>query len=171
MNRRSAIKATGAIAAAAAAFTRLGSAAEAHDLTPSDPTYRFDEYKHFVSKDAKVRQVYQWPNIKNPTIFANVRNGLNGWQFSYDGKPELMRVVVQAYASANAALYDDFIWNKYALGVKLGINDGAAPATRNIFYASTSPAPADEPPSDRNAPYYNDLSIEGLQRRDVLFLI
>ena len=44
------------------------------------------------------------------------------------------------------------------------------PAVRNQWFASQNPA-MDQPPGDRSNPYYSDLSIEGLQRRGVLFLI
>lgn len=172
LSRRAAIKVAGAIAASVAAAGRLGIATEAHDLTPDDPAYDFREYEHFTSHDAKIRQVYQWPNVKNPIIFGNTRNGLNGWQFSYGGDPDEMRVVVQAYASANVALFDDYVWNKYKVGEKVDVKDGTAFATRNVFYKSPHPAPpGDEPPVSRTAPFYSDVSIEGLQRRGVLFLI
>lgn len=172
LSRRAAIKVAGAAAASLAAAGRLGSAAEAHDLTPSDPAYDFRAYERFTRGDAEIRQVYQWPNLKNPIIFANIRNGLNGWQFSYGGDPDEMRVVVQAYASSNVALYDDYVWNKYKVGEKVDVKDGTAFATRNVFYKSPYPAPSgDEPPASRTDPFYNDVSIEGLQRRGVLFLI
>ena len=74
-----------------------------HDLRPGDPTYRFREYEDIVNRAVRVKQVYQWPNIANQIIFGNVRNGLNGFQFSYDVPADNIQIVVQAYASANAA--------------------------------------------------------------------
>ena len=94
-------------------FTMLGSTAIGgtvawgHDLRPDDPTYRFHDYENIVNRTAQIKQVYQWPNIANAIIYANIRNGLNGFQFSYDIPPDDIQVVVQAYASANAATYDD----------------------------------------------------------------
>ena len=92
-----------------------------HDLRPDDPTYRFHEYENIVNRTAQIKQVYQWPNIANAILFANVRNGLNGFQFSYDIPPDDIQVVVQAYSSANAATYDDFIWEKYRWGEALAV--------------------------------------------------
>ena len=65
---------------------------------------------------------------------------LNGFQFSYDIPPDEIQVVVQAYASANAAIYDDFIWEKYRWGEALNVMDPETnrPATRNIWDVGTS---------------------------------
>jgi hypothetical protein len=150
-------------------------AAWGHDLRPGDPSYRFREYEDIVNRNAQVKQVYQWPNIANAIIFANVRNGLNGFQFSYDIPPEEIQIVVQAYASANAATYDDFIWEKYRWGEAFNVMDPQTnqPATRNIWdfgSVSHSTLTPGRQPSDRTHPFFDDTSIEGLQRRRVLFL-
>ena len=172
VSRRSLLKVTGAAAAGAAALAHLPGVARAHDLRPTDPDYRFDEYEAIVNREVMVRQLYQWPTIGNPIIWNNVRNGLNGFQFSYGVPPDQIQVVVQAYASANAAMYDDFIWAKYRFGEARNVKDpaGGEPAVRNIFYPSKLPSVA-APPAERDHPYYADTSIQGLQRRGVLFLI
>jgi hypothetical protein len=146
-----------------------------HDLRPGDPTYRFQEYESIVNRNAQVKQVYQWPNIANAIIFANIRNGLNGFQFSYDISPDEIQVVVQAYASGNAALYDSFIWEKYRWGEALSVRDPQTnqPATRNIWYntpVSHTTLREGRQPAERNSPFFEDTSMEGLQRRRVLFL-
>jgi hypothetical protein len=171
ISRRGLLKLAGTAAAGAAAWSHLPRAANAHDLRPNDPLYRFAEYEAIVNREVQLRQVYEWPNINNPIFFANVRNGLNGFQFSYDVAPGQIQVVAQAYATANAALYDDFIWAKYRLGELFGVTDPTTkqPAVRNIWHKSSVPAPASVP-TDRSSAYYTDTSIEGLQRRGVLFL-
>ncbi len=53
------------------------------------------------------------------------------------------------------------------------MNDPATnqPATTNIFYPSkVKAADVAKPPTDRAHPFYSDVSMEGLQRRGVLFL-
>ncbi len=175
ISRRLLFKLAGATAAAAGLVGRGAEKVSAHDLKPSDPAYRYDEYEAIVNRrDLRVRQLYQWPNLKNEIIFANVRNGLNGFQFSYDLPASAIQVVVQAYASANAATYDDFIWEKYKLGERMGINDPDTkePALRNIWFTSSVAADdVQETPEERDHPYYADASIEGLQRRGLLVLI
>jgi intracellular sulfur oxidation DsrE/DsrF family protein len=162
-------------------FSMLGGAvasqtsAWGHDLRPGDPSYRFQEYEAIVNRSAEVRQVYEWPNIANTLVFANIRNGLNGFQFSYDISPDDLQIIVQAYSSANAANYDDFIWEKYRMGEALGVRDPQTnqPATRNIFFgtpvAYTTLTPGRQP-AERTHPFFDDTSMEGLQRRRVLFL-
>lgn len=174
ISRRLLFKLAGATAAAASVVGYSTNKAAAHDLTPTDPAYHYDEYEKIVNRrDLRVRQVYEWPNIKNEIIFGNVRNGMNGFQFSYGIPADAIQVVVQAFASANAATYDDTIWEKYKLGERLGVNDPktSEPALRNIWYASSVDATASaEAPEDRSDPYYEDASIEGLQRRGLLVL-
>jgi hypothetical protein len=172
VNRRAALKVAGAAAAGAAVFAQTARPASAHDLRPSDPVYHFEEYEGIVNRDVTVRMLYQWPNLTNPIVYGNISNGLNGFQFSYDVPPDRIQVVVQAYATANLAMYDDSLWAKYRLGEIFKVQDPATgqPATRNIWFASKNP-PAQQPPADRSDAYYSDTSIEGLQRRGVLFLI
>ncbi len=177
LTRRDALRAVGTVALGAAAAQIFKESAWAHDLRPGDPLYRYSEYESLVNRpELRVRQIYEWPNINNVTIYPNVRNGLNGFQFSYDIPSELIQVVVQAYAGANPALYDNFIWDKYRFGESTGVRDpvGGAPATRNIWYSSTvrwQDLTDGRLPADRNHAFYNDVSIEGLQRRRVLFLV
>lgn len=153
---------------------RVPESAEAHDLRPGDPLYHFDRYEAILNRRARIRQLYAWPNLHNPIIYANISNGLNGFQFSYGVPPDQIQVVVQAYFSANGAMYDDYIWAKYKLGEAFGVKDPTTgqPATRNLWYKSSVPASeVSTPPTARSHPYYSDTSIEGLQRRGVLFLI
>jgi hypothetical protein len=171
-SRRRALTTAGAVAAGVAASVRLPGVARAHDLRPTDPMYRFDDYERIVNREATIRQVYEWPNLNNPIIFNNISNGLNGFQFSYDVPPQEIQVVVQAYSSANLAMYDDSAWATYRLGEIFNVKDPATgqPATRNPWYASKNPD-LSSPPADRSNAYYSDISIQGLQRRGVLFLI
>jgi hypothetical protein len=161
-------------AAAAAMISRVPEAAEAHDLKPGDPVYQFDRYEGILNRQVRVRQLYAWPNIANTIIWPNIANGLNGFQFSYGVPPDQIQVVVQAYASANGAMYDDYIWAKYKFGDALNVKDPSTgqPASGNIWFKSKIPASeVSAPPASRSHAYYGDTSIEGLQRRGVLFLI
>lgn len=172
VNRRTALRVAGAAAAGAAVFGQEARVVSAHDLRPNDPAYQFDEYERIANRDVTVRMLYEWPNLTNAIIYPNISNGLNGFQFSYDVPAERIQVMVQAYASANLAMYDDSMWAKYRLGEIFNVQDPTTgqPATRNIWFASKNP-PAPQAPSDRSDPYFSDTSIEGLQRRGVQFLI
>jgi hypothetical protein len=172
VNRRTALKAAVAAMGATALSQVPAIAHAARDLRPGDPLYHWDRYEQIANRPATVRALFEWPNIKNPILWGNIQNLLNGFQFSYDVPADQIQVIVQAYATSNAATYDDYIWSKYTWGEFLGIKDpdSGQLATRNIFYPSKQPAPSSAP-GDRNDPFYNDFSIEGLQRRGALFNI
>jgi intracellular sulfur oxidation DsrE/DsrF family protein len=171
ISRRRLLTLAGATAAGLAASGKLVSPASAHHLEPTEAAFRFNEYEAIVNREVRLRQVYEWPNLANSIIFANTRNGINAAVFSYGVPEDQIQVVVAAYASASAATYDDFIWAKYRLGEAMGVKDPATgqPAARNIWYPSANPRPATRP-SARTDPYYADTSMEGLQRRGVLFI-
>jgi hypothetical protein len=160
------------VAAGSVALAQRPTIGWAHDLRPTDTAYAFDEYERIVNRDVTIRMLFEWPNLTNPIIYNNISNALNGFQFSYDIPPGQVQLVVQAFATANLAMYDDTLWAKYRLGEIFKVQDPAtgAPAVRNVWFASKNPATA-EPPADRSNAYYSDISIEGLQRRGVLFLI
>ena len=173
LNRRMMLKSALAMAGATAmaSFPRQ---AEAHDLKPTDPAYPWARYEAILNKRAQVKQVYQWPNLTNAILYPNIRNGLNGAQFSYGIPADDIQIVVQAYFSANAAMYDDSLWSKFRLGEMFNVRDPSTgqPATRNIWYATRiSASTVTPPPLARSHPYYADTSIEGLQRRGVGWLI
>ena len=115
--------------------------------------------------------LYQYPNVQNPILWDNIRNGLNGAQFSYGEPAGSLQVVVQAYATGNIATYDDAIWAKYQLGAKHGVNDPSTgqPATRNIFYPRRTTGGADLPLSDPQS-LMNDIGMAALMERGVIFL-
>jgi hypothetical protein len=172
VSRRAALKVAAGLAAGSVALGQTPRIGWAHDLRPTDPAYPFDEYERIVNREVTVRMLYEWPTLTNPIIYNNISNGLNGFQFSYDIPSSQIQVVVQAYATANLAMYDDVLWAKYRLGETFKVQDPTTgePAVRNLWFASKNP-PKAQPPADRSNPYYSDISIEGLQRRGVLFLI
>jgi hypothetical protein len=164
--------ATAAAGAAAFAVPLATPAQAAKDLKPSDPLYHWDAYEQIANRPVTVRALFEWPNINNPIFWGNVQNLLNGFQFSYDVPADQIQVIIQAYATSNAALYDDYIWAKYTWGEFLSIKDPQTGtwATRNILYPSKNEARS-SPPLNRDDPFYSDANIEGFQRRGVLFNI
>ena len=160
--------ALGAAVAAGLAGSRRTPTALAHNLQPGEFQ---DAYEAAVGVPALHYQLYQYVNVQNRIIWSNIRNGLNGSQFSYGEPPGGLKVVVQCYDSANIATYNDLIWEKYQLGAKHGVTDPATgqPAVRNIFYPRTTTGGADDPPSDPQS-LMNDTGMAGLMERGVTFL-
>ena len=83
ISRRRLLKVAGTAAAGAVALSQFPRASSAHNLTPTDPAYRFNEYEAMVNREVRLRQVYEWPNLANSIIFANTRNGINAAVFAY----------------------------------------------------------------------------------------
>lgn len=171
VSRRNALR--GAAAATAAVAAGLAMAAKpaparAHNLQPSEFQAAYEDA---VSRPALHYQLYQFPNILNAVLWNNIRNGLNGSQFSYGEPAGSLQVVVQGYDSGNVATYNDDIWAKYQLGAKHNIVDPRTgqPATRNVFYPRRTTGGADLPISDPQS-LYNDIGMAGLMQRGVLFL-
>jgi len=166
VSRRTALRGAAALGAAVAAG--LVTSARAHNLQPAEFQ---DAYEAAVGGPALHYQLYQFVNIQNPIVWQNIRNGLNGSQFSYGEPPGSLKVAVQCYATANIATYNDAIWEKYQLGAKHGVVDPATeqPATRNIFYPRTTTGGSDLPPSDPQS-LWNDSGMVGLMERGVTFL-
>jgi intracellular sulfur oxidation DsrE/DsrF family protein len=169
------MKLVGAFVAAGSGAVALGKAvppAHADQLQPNDPLYHFDAYEAIVNRSVTVRAVFEWPNPANRELWANLVNQLNAFQFTYGVPADQMQVVVQAYASSTPATFDDYLWQKYALGQTLGVRDAQGnPATANPYlHSKIAWVAGTPPPANQNDPYYFDSSIEGLQRRGVLFL-
>ncbi len=172
IDRRTALRAAGAVATVAALGQPAPVARATQDLRPSDPRYHWDQYEQIANRNTMVRALFEWPSLTNPLLWGNVQNLINGFHFSYDVPADQIQVIVQAYATANVAMYDDYIWDKYTWGQFLGIKDAdtGLAATRNVFFPSKHPAPT-TPPENRDDPFYSDFTIEGLQRRGTLFNI
>lgn len=176
---RRAFLALGALAGAAASAAKPR-AASAHNLPPGQ--FGSTAYDRALLADSGYRAVFQSPNIEaavqppnskrlDHLLAVQVKNWLNGFQFSYKARPDELHVVVATYASANLLTYGDAVWQKYRLGEKYKVTDPetGAPAVRNVFWHSRFGARAS---TDPDAPdgVWQDTGIEALQRRGVLFL-
>ena len=124
-----------------------------------------------LKKPARYRQVYDITRINDGIFLNNIKNSLNGLQFSFGTKPEAISIVAGLHGLANFLNFDDAAWAKFRLGEFTGVNDPGTgqPATRNIFYKSTSNS--ENHNLNDAASVYQDHSIQALQRRGVRFLI
>jgi hypothetical protein len=167
----------GAASVAAAGLGGSGTAS-AHNL----PKGQFGSpgYDTALATRGGTKAVFQSPNIetaivigKNPEhlLLIQLKNWLNGFQFSYQMAPRDLHVVVATYASANLLTYGDAVWAKYRMGEKYNVVDPttSAPAVRNVFWPSRfGPSASTDPDSPQST--YQDAGIEALQKRGVLFL-
>ncbi len=180
-NRRAFLRFIGVATAAAGALTaRLpGTPAEAaaHNLPPGQ--FGSPLYTAALTAQGGIKGIFQSPNLEstvvggkylNHLLLVQLKNWLNGFQFSYGMDPADLHTIVATYGSANLFTYNDAIWAKYKLGEKWGVTDPAtnAPATRNLFRDYRFASPSQDP--DHPQSIYQDTGIEVLQSRGAVFL-
>jgi hypothetical protein len=152
--------------------------ASAHALPPG--SFDSPAYSRVLAAEAGYHAVFQSPHIEASVragdnlehlLLAQANNWLNGFQFSYNVRPEDLHLVSATYASANLLTYDDTVWQKYRLGEKYGVVDPKTgqSAVRNPFWPSRNGPGASTDPNNPKSTY-RDNGIEALQRRGVLFL-
>lgn len=157
-----------AAVAALAASTVVQRRAQADVMRPG--TWKAALYESIVDQPKQIKTVFQWANPQAP-LPTQTKNWLNGMQFSYQIPADQLLVVAGVHGPANIFNYNDIIWARYRIGELFGVTDPAtgAPAVRNPIYRSTYTVGESADPSDPNG-YWQDTSLEVLQRRGVLFL-
>lgn len=128
-------------------------------------------FHSIMSQPARYRQVYDITVVNQGVFLNNIKNSLNGFQFSYGAAPSDINIVAALHGAANLLNFDDAMWAKYRLGEYTGVKDPGtgAPALRNLFYRSQADSTNHNPDDEKSI--YQDHSIEGLERRGVKFLI
>ncbi|MGH9327008.1 MAG: hypothetical protein ACRD2B_10055 [Terriglobia bacterium] len=128
-------------------------------------------FRKAATRPARIRQVYDITEINHGVFLNNIKNSLNGFQFGFGLAPREFNVIAALHGNANLLHFDDSMWKKYKLGEYAAVTDPrtGSPATRNIFYSAAA-NPADKNP-DSEKSIYQDHSIEGLERRNVSFLL
>lgn len=132
----------------------------------------FDEntFSSAVGRQAQIRQM--WENVAlKPTVFANIKNALNGLQFGYAYAPSAIAMAVVNHGPSAAYTYGDAIWSKYRIAdfVAYKPDDVTGPINKNLFWPRKNAADGPSDPDNENSPY-QDTSIQALQARGVVFL-
>jgi hypothetical protein len=167
--------------AGVAAFGLPGRAAQpaaAHNLPPGK--FGSPAYEAALDADGGMKGIFQSPMVEatavsgeylNHLLLVQLRNWLNGFQFSYEMNPEELHTISATYGSANLFTYNDHVWETYKFGEKYDVIDPATgePAVRNVFWPSRfgPDAPTDPAAKDN---VYQDTGIEALQKRGTVFL-
>lgn len=151
------------------AVAALGAKANAQLVErPSDwsPTQLHD----IMNRPAKYRQVYDITQIGGGVFLNNIKNSLNGFQFSFGAQPSGINMVAALHGAANLLNFDDAMWKKYRLGEFINMKDPKTGtfATRNLYFYSSADKADHNPDSEKSI--YQDKSIQGLQARGVHFL-
>lgn len=174
----------GAAASALAGVAAVGIAGPrpqsvvAHNLAPGK--FGGPAYEAALEAEGGMKAVFQSPMVEATVVagenldhllLIQLRNWLNGFEFSYEMKPEELHTIVATYGSANLFTYNDAVWETYKFGEKYNVIDPATkePAVRNVFLPSRFGADA---PKDPAVPenLYLDTGIEAMQQRGAVFL-
>jgi hypothetical protein len=126
-------------------------------------------FRHTFDRDADVRQVWDAAAI-HPQLLGSVKNSLNGLTFGFGVPRERIATAVIARNSSTLFLFDSAAWKQYRLGELFAVRDprGAAVA-ENVFWPSRSTNRSAHPSDPRG--FYQDASVQTLQRRDVAFCV
>jgi hypothetical protein len=176
--RRGAV-ATAAAGAASMSLPGIASQpAAAHNLPPGE--FGGPAYDAALKAEGGMKGIFQSPMVEASTVageFLNhlllvqLKNWMNGFQFSYEMDPKDLHTVSATYASANLLTYNDHVWETYKLGEKYDVIDPATgvPAVKNLFWPSRFGPDAPKDPAAKNN-FYQDTGIEALQQRGTVFL-
>jgi hypothetical protein len=182
-NRRTLLRRGAAVTASASVAAvgvpgRATRPAAAHNLPPGK--FGSPAYEAVLDADGGMKGIFQSPMVEatvvageslNHLLLVQLKNWLNGFQFSYEMKPEELHTISATYGSANLFTYNDHVWETYKFGEKYDVIDPATgePAVRNVFWPSRfgPDAPTDPTAKDN---VYQDTGIETLQKRGAIFL-
>src|SRR5229473_4359553 len=142
MNRRSFVSTAATSVAALATLGTVGRAAEAQ-LVYTKSNWKISEFNQLAKNPAQVKQFYDIIPIADGRFLNNIKNSLNGLHFGFGIPEEQIKIVAAMHGPANMLNYDDFIWNKYQIGVWLKVTDPSTglPAVKNPFYPSKAGTP------------------------------
>jgi len=134
-----------------------------HDWSPKN-------LRDLMNRSARYRQVYDITQIGGGVFLNNIKNSLNGFQFSFGAQPSEIQIVAALHGAANLLNFDDSMWAKYRLGEFANVKDPKTDefAVRNPYYSSPADKADHNPDSEKSI--YQDKSIEGLKARGVHFL-
>lgn len=179
-SRRGFLRVGAAATAAGALAARLpgeSPGVAAHNLKPGE--FGSPLYTAALEARGGMKGIFQSPNLEatvvagknlNHLLLAQLKNWLNGFQFSYGMDPADLHTIVATYGAANLFTYNDAMWAKYKFGEKYSVTDPAtgAPATRNVFRNYRFADPSRDPENPQSV--WQDTGIEVLQWRGACFL-
>jgi len=161
---------------AAIGLATLGTASAPADaqLVYKSTDWNIAEFESLIKHRARVKQVFDETQIGGGRFLNNIKNSMNGLQFSFNIPADQIKIVSAMHGPANMLSFDDYVWKKYRVGEWLKVDDPKTgqPAVRNPFLVRKSAPDAQrdaQDPSDENS-FFQDASIQALQDRKVQFL-
>jgi hypothetical protein len=132
------------------------------------------DFDRLIKNRARVKQVFDETQIGGGRFLNNIKNSLNGLQFSFNIPADQIKIVSAMHGPANMLNFDDYVWTKYRIGEWLKVDDPKTgqPAVHNPFLVRKSSPDVQhgsQDPSDESS-FFQDASIQVLQARKVQFL-
>jgi hypothetical protein len=122
-----------------------------------------------IGRSAEVRQLWEALAF-HPALFNGMKNALNGLHFGFGYPVDRIALVVAAHGPSSVYTFSETIWARYGLGKALKLMDAAGDVvTSNVFLAPRADATGSMNPDDPHG-FYQDTSVQTLQRRGVIFL-
>ncbi len=127
------------------------------------------EFARLVGKTADIRQVFEAVAFQ-PGLLNNVKNALNGLQFGFGYPADRIVMAIAGHGASAAYGFSDYVWQKYKIGDFINAKDASgATLTSNTFLKAKSNLSVSGDANDDKG-FYQDTSIEALQKRGVLML-
>ncbi len=169
MNRPSFLAASASLVAASTGMAPAQSVPGGTHLVERKADFNEAQFRQIVGRPAKIRQVFEQIAFK-PQALQNIKNSLNGLQFGYGYSPSEITIAFAPHGASAALNYTDYVWDKYRLGEFFTVKDAqGATIASNVWLKSKATGSANDAPDDVNG-VHQDASIEGLQKRGVIFL-
>ncbi len=169
MNRTSFLAASASLVAASSGVGAAQSVPGGTHLVERKSDFNEAQFRQLVGRPAKIRQVFEQIAFK-PQALQNIKNSLNGLQFGYGYSASDVTIAFAPHGASAALNYSDYLWDKYKLGDFFKVQDAqGATVASNVWVKSKATGSANDGPDDANG-MYQDASIEGLQKRGVIFL-
>uniref|UniRef100_E6QKL6 Uncharacterized protein n=1 Tax=mine drainage metagenome TaxID=410659 RepID=E6QKL6_9ZZZZ len=163
----------GQAAIGVAAAMMMGTTGEAQ-IVWKENQWKQPEFNTLLNLKRTVKLVVECAVIEDGEVLGATRNALNAMHYGFGVAMNEIQVVAALHGPANLLNYDDYIWQKYAVGEWFKVNDPdtGKPATRNIYFPSKAGAGLHYTSQDENNPASaeQDASVQGLQARGVRFL-
>jgi hypothetical protein len=139
------------------------------DLVEKAAQFDRAEFDKLVGRPAEIRQLWEAVSF-HPSLFNGVKNALNGLHFGFGYPANQVAIVVAAHGPSSVYTFNDEIWSRYRLGKAFKLMDAAGnEVTSNGFVAPNADVTASMDPDDPHG-FYQDVSIQTLQKRGVIFL-
>jgi intracellular sulfur oxidation DsrE/DsrF family protein len=116
-----------------------------------------------------IRQVWEAFSFR-PGVFNNLKNALNGLEFGYGCERARLSLIFAPHGPSSAFNYNDHIWETYRIGEALDLRDAKGNRVTSNLYVKPNAALSGSSDLDDERGSYQDMSIQTLQERGVIFL-